>query len=581
MTRTKTCAKCGRSLPVSEFRKHKGYGDGFEGRCKACMAEDSRLRRQAKQSIQVPPPKSGQAIAARYRKMLEPTAEAFEAFYNEFTADALGGLPPHGKVWVEAALNNRLLLLNVPPRHAKTTIMAIWFPIWRWAANRNTQVIIVSKTVKLGEKISRKIAHELETNTKLIEAFGRFKPQDDSRPWRVGAGELEIEGKDRDLRSGDLSLQIRGAGQQILGMEADWVIADDMTDRRVAMSEVSREDEWEYFLGDVMTRLAPDGRAFCIGQRVHGDDIYGRLGRLADDDGTPSWHMERTPAILDEEGGRALWPGQWPYEKLVEKRREIGGSLFACMYQQAPEVSGEFVPRWWLTGNGTPETPGCFDDQRTVGTGWRPTNEEGEFLPITRVISVDPSPTMYAGIVVADIVYLPQQQYFYCGIVDIVREKLGLREMVDTIDRLTREYGPTVCIFETNAAKWLHEDPAWNRVTPMFRTVIGHATTQHNKRDALMGVWSLASDFEAGRIRFPMGDDESRDTSAYLIDEVLAYPNGRTDDVLMALWFIKSHYRKLAPLEALPTRFNRFGFGQRTWNMDKKLRAGSGAWRPR
>jgi len=122
--------------------------------------------------------------------MIRQTADAFEAFYNEFTNERLGGLPAHAKAWVQAALSNKRLLLNVPPRHAKTTIMAIWFTIWQLACSRDTQVLIVSKTTKHGEKIARKIANELGTNVKLIEAFGRFQPIDSARPWRVTAGEL-------------------------------------------------------------------------------------------------------------------------------------------------------------------------------------------------------------------------------------------------------------------------------------------------------------------------------------------------------------------------------------------------------
>ena len=85
---------------------------------------------------------------------------------------------------------------------------------------------------------------------------------------------MRLEGKDLTKRHG-LSIQIRGSGQAILGMEADWVIADDMTDRKVAKSETDRATEWDFFLGDVLTRLAPDGKAFCIGQRVHSEDLYG------------------------------------------------------------------------------------------------------------------------------------------------------------------------------------------------------------------------------------------------------------------------------------------------------------------
>ena len=101
-----------------------------------------------------------------------------------------------GAGWVEAALRHKRLLLNVPPRHAKTTLMSKWFVIWQLACDRDTQVIIISKTTALGELISRYIADQLEANEALIKDFGRFRPRDLTRPWREG--ELEIEGQGPD-----------------------------------------------------------------------------------------------------------------------------------------------------------------------------------------------------------------------------------------------------------------------------------------------------------------------------------------------------------------------------------------------
>jgi hypothetical protein len=218
------------------------------------------------------------------------------------------------------------------------------------------------------------------------------------------------------------------------------------------------------------------------------------------------------------------------------------------------------------------------DYDRVLGTGWK--NPEHQFVPVTRVISIDPSPKMYAAIVVADVVYTQRATNFYCSIVDIRRGKMGLRGMLSAIEEMTAQHGPSICIFEQNSASWLKEDPAWNRISAMFNyPPIAHVTSI-NKRNTEFGVWSLASDFEAGRIRFPYGNKESRETSALLIDEALAYPNGYTDDVMMALWFIKWNYRSLIPREFLPTSFSKvFGVGNSTgsWNMQQAETAG--AWK--
>lgn len=589
---TKTCAKCKRELPVASFRSHKGHGDGYDSRCKDCMRRDQAAKKQlttpAVADIDPRKGKEWDAYCKPYiilrdhqkvclhgcdadEDLVEAAVEAYEGFYDAYAVN-LDGLPPHAKGWVRVALANRRLLLNVPPRHAKTTVMSEWFVIWQLACDRDTQVIIISKTVTLGELLSRYIADQFTSNEKLIAAFGIFRPRDLTRPWREAKGELEVQDKDLTRRHG-LSIQVRGSGQAILGMEADWVVADDITDRRVARSETDRATEWDFFLGDVLTRLAPDGKAFCIGQRVHAEDLYGRLAKLVDEHGTPTWTQVKTPAILDEEAGLTLWPEVWDYPRLVERRKAVSTPLFNCMFQQAPEHAGEFVPAWWLEGVGDSDHPGCYDRKRSVGEGWQPTTYEQGIFPVTRVISLDPSPTMFAGITVADIIWMPRAHYFWCAIVDVVRDKMGQNKMVQTMHAMTQRYRPQVCIFETNSAKWLHEDPAWNRVQAMFPvgSVIGQNTTKWNKDDTALGIWSLAADFEAGRISIPWQTPDDRTRMEPLVDEVLAYPNGTSDDVLMSLWFIKNNYKQLIPRGLIPTRFQQSKLSSK-YNVDRAAR---------
>src|SRR4030095_11925060 len=99
----------------------------------------------------------------------------------------------------------------------------------------------------------------------------------------------------------------------------------------------------------------------------------------------------------------------------------------------------------------------------------------------------------------------------------------GQRDMIAHLTDLWSLYRPQAVVFEQNSVKWLHEDPAWNRVTSMFQTVIPHNTGQ-NKNSEEMGVCSLASDVQSGRLRFPAASPEDMDLSNLLISEMLAYP---------------------------------------------------------
>lgn len=41
---TKTCSKCGRELPASEFNKNNQAKDGLQCRCKECQKEDRKQK---------------------------------------------------------------------------------------------------------------------------------------------------------------------------------------------------------------------------------------------------------------------------------------------------------------------------------------------------------------------------------------------------------------------------------------------------------------------------------------------------------------------------------------------------------
>lgn len=513
-------------------------------------------------------------LAPEHKAMLDFTADGFKLFFEEFSGMELSRL---GYEIIEAFIGHRNLMVNVPPRHAKSTIVSVWLVIWLLTIDRNNQVILVSKTNGLAVIHCRTVQFELEYNHNLISTFGRYAPERiGDTPWKPSRGELLILGRTREAKSGQLSLCARGAGQQILGSEATVVILDDATDRQTSENPEKAKRHLEWIQEEVLSRLETKGtteaagRAVVVGQRVHLNDMYGSLekqeGLRGARKGKKLWHVVKYPAIIrwpeedpEHPSPVVLWPERWTYDELMESYDRMGHNAFERMYQQNPLPEGSaFVRMEWFER--------CRDYDRVAFTGVK--TDGPDFFPIARVASIDPSPTKQNAMVVADVMSL--RDTFAVAIMEVKVWEGGSREMIAEMDRAIKQYDLDYIIMESSTmTKWFEGEPAYETMKRRVQFLEHH--TGKNKGDAELGVESLSADWEAGRLRFCYGDPVARTMTTIIEQQALVYGHGQPDDTLMALWFIKWNWRKLRPRNRMPTRFARTGKGWSYMNRDRKI----------
>jgi hypothetical protein len=478
---------------------------------------------------------------------VEGVVEGFTAFFDRFSGRIL---PEHTKEWVAAAFSNRRVLLNVPPRHAKSTVMSVWLPMYLVCADRNTQALIVSQTQDFAIKFCREIAEHFENDADMIRAFGVFVPSNQSWTWAPNAGTLMVEGRTRLIKSGDMTIQIKGAQQQILGTEADWILCDDPDSPDIVVSETQRKRLLDWFNDQVITRLNPGGHAVVVGQRLALNDLYGSLAKkkyTRKAGSPPLFNHINYPAILDWETKEVLWEEEWSFDRLMDERYEdLGKARFECMYQQNPMPAGQrLVQENWIQGDDT--HVGCLDRDRIIGKGWYYSEQ---LFPVVRVLSADPSPTRNAGIIVADALYDPSA--FNLAIIHSEGKPYQARDFLQRLDQLMTMYAPVdyLVIEDSAVSKWIFQDPWWQQKKSQVR-LLKHSTHAHNKGDPTYGVQGLAIEFEFGQIKFPYGDAESRDMTDKFLAELYTWPEGEYDDQLMALWFIKYVSKSLLPFRQM------------------------------
>lgn len=484
------------------------------------------------------------------------------------------------------------LVINVPPGSGKSTLFTCDIPAWMIARNRQIRIQIGSRTERQARMYVGRIKRALERESPLranadalargvafdadaclVDDFGAFKPEGRSDLWAQNALVVR-QAEQTQIDDKEPTLSAWGQDSGFLGGRFDFIIWDDLVDMRNTRTEEAREKLTEWFSTEAETRLEPRGALVLQGQRIHRNDLYRYALDLKVEDRqgneVPKYqhvvYRAHNETICTGEHPLSLqpWPESClldPYRlpwKTLDAARRNNPRVFEVQYQQQDgDVVGGLVDPAWIFGgvdsDGLPAV-GCLDKQRPVGVvpdhlqdgrGWS-------------FVTVDPSPTEWWGIIWW--VYDPESQNRY--IVDIRREKLNPEQflsvdmdsfqfsglMVDLLHRSQEQKAPiSHVVVEVNAAqRWLLQQPHVQRWMQVTGVVFVPHTTTVNKADPKFGVESLGDYFRQGKVRIPNSQVQAKRRAEAFVSELLAYPDGDTDDLVMSCWFhtlaVNNHY---------------------------------------
>lgn len=234
-------------------------------------------------------------------------AQALERGYH--TAPFLQGMSAATLAWLKGGVRQ---VYCAPPRHGKSVLLCryavacflLYFP--------KAQVIIAANSARTAQQHMYAVANILST----LALQGEIVPA----PTSVNQYRAQLQG-------GGLIHAI-GIRSTALGLGGDLIVLDDPYRHILdAYSARVREQVESWFFGTLMSRLHPNGSIAVVQQRMHPDDIAGKLIALG-------WESFTHPAIGQD--GNALFPQRYPIQALQEIREQIGERFFAALYQQAP-----------------------------------------------------------------------------------------------------------------------------------------------------------------------------------------------------------------------------------------------------
>ncbi len=228
----------------------------------------------------------------------------------------------------------RRLMIFMPPRHAKSETVTIRYLAWRLECDPTLNIILGSYNQKLANRFSRRIRRIVEERVTLAKDH---KAVDE---WETTAGG---------------GVRAVGVGAGITGFGGSLIVIDDPVKNRAEAESLTRRDNaWEWFNDDILTRLEPRSAVIVIQTRWHEDDLSGRIIERLKKDGE-AWEIVSLPALAEADDqlgraeGEALWPQRFDEKYLDDMRRQLGTYSFSALYQQkpVPKDGGTFKRRWF------------------------------------------------------------------------------------------------------------------------------------------------------------------------------------------------------------------------------------------
>jgi predicted phage terminase large subunit-like protein len=383
------------------------------------------------------------------------------------------------------------LILNVPPRSAKSMLTSIALPAFILGHEPGARILCISHTVDLATRFGRECRQVMES-----------------------AWYREIfPGTKLSKRSEDMLETTRGGSRKAVSLEAGitgsgglFILIDDPITVNDAHSAVELEKANRLYRESVFTRLdnKVEGRIVLAMQRVAPEDLSGFLGQ--------SQRFERlilpATAIKDEEfqlwGGRIhqrragdlLHPAKEPQSALAEIRDTMSAQSYAAQFQQDPVPNeGQIIKRDWIKRY---DRPPPRDEMRIV-------------------ISID---TATKGVLSADwsVATVWGEKDGVHKLLDVYRKKVDLPQLVADVVDLNRTY---------NADNILVEEQGNGAGLIAYLKVQGiYALGQRPKDDKAARLNKASYYFEKGQVQFPREEP-------WLLElerELLQFPQGKHDD---------------------------------------------------
>jgi len=244
-------------------------------------------------------------------------------------------LQPFHKSMLHYCLTKRHSLQLAFRGAGKTTSVEIVSIIHKILKDRNTRILIVSKTQGFATDILREIKQHFEENERFREVFGDLVGED---KWTDS--EIMVTGRDRPMK--EPTVACVGIGGQLIGKHFDHVFGDDLVDEDNSRTAHGRKTTTTWYYKVMHPTMEPHCSLHLFGTRYHFSDLYGHL--IANEMSTSH---QIIPAL--DGNGRSPWPEKYSAAYFRDKREKLGLVIFNSQFQCDTEaMRGEIFDIDWM-----------------------------------------------------------------------------------------------------------------------------------------------------------------------------------------------------------------------------------------
>lgn len=412
---------------------------------------------------------------------------------------------PHHKIicdTLDDVLNGKekRVIIAAPPAHAKSVYTSHNFPALWLGQNPSDKIIAASHTQPFAEDIGRTVRN-LVGNPLFGQLFDGLAVSAESRAaarWHTTEGGSYFS---------------TGVSGSVVGRRANLILVDDpYKSKQVAYSQAERKKISEWYFTDVVPRLLPEGAIVLIQTRWHEDDLAGELLKRSAKGEIEPFKLVSLRALCEEPEtdpmgrpyGAALWPSQYPAEKLKEIRGGMEDDEWNALYQQRPRPAetGEISAKWFGDYSKLPD-----DEPYFRFTSWDTAGAANERADYT------------VGLAFA--MGLKTRKFY---VVDMYREKVEFHNLMKAVPQFERLHESQACLIEDKGT-------GSSLISVLKYSGLNIIKIPPQKLGSKEYRFEqVVPAIEAGRVFLP----KSATWKASFLEELLVFPGGVHDDIVDA-----------------------------------------------